>query len=196
MICADVAEDVRGERLRTGSWRMYVSRDLHARELALVLDDVVDLIRWTAPARHRRRAGRVRCLIFVEDLWQRDVQRSARAGAARRSGPASAGRRARSGPRCRPRSSTSRRPLRSRIGPRGASSARVRSWLSCAAAAVLVAGEHLERPEPEEEDREDAERDGAEDRRPAARVCGVSRYGSSTRGSGGRKRSGRRSRAC
>ncbi len=47
---------------------------------------------------------------------------------------------------------------------------------------VLVAGQHLQRPEPEEEHREDGERDEAEHATRSA-SCGVSRYGSSTRGS-------------
>ena len=40
----------------------------------------------------------------------------------------------------------------------------MRTRLSFASVAVLVAGEHLERPEPQEEHREDGERDEAEDR--------------------------------
>ena len=53
-------------------------------------------------------------------------------------------------------------PSRSRIEPRGASTRHGAQLVVLRRVQVAVAGEHLERPEPEEEDGEDGERERAE----------------------------------
>src|SRR5215216_6680433 len=78
-------------------------------------------------------------------------------------------------------------PLRSRIGPRGACSRTVRSWLFCAACRYCG-------PEriwsAQRRRKSTAKTPSRITPRIASRnaTCGVSRYGSATRGSGGRKR--------
>ena len=78
-------------------------------------------------------------------------------------------------------------PARSRIGPRGASSGTCAAGCS-APRQVAVAGEHLQRPEAEEEHGEDDERERAEHADPERELRREAGTAPPTRGSGGRKR--------
>ena len=165
---ARVAEDLRRER-RVRVVAQVDLHDLHAGELGLVLVEVVDLLLADRRLDDDRRQRVEAALLDLRG----------RARAARRRGRSRAAGRARSDPpsACRrPRArtavpatfETTTRPWRSRIGPRGASTRIEAQLVVLRRVQVLVAREHLQRPEPQEED---GERERARRRRGSRRAA-------------------------
>ena len=141
-------------------------RELHARELRDVLLEVDDLV-LPQPSLHDDRRQRIAGVPVQqrEDVLGRDAGQAGERAAARCAAPASssAGRPATARPRARDVLDDDV-AVRSSTGPRGASMRSVAHAVVVRDRQVLVAREHLQRPEPQEEDGEHREREKREDR--------------------------------